>query len=209
MLFAFLNGLYLGLGLVMPLGPLNLFILNNSSLQKRFVGILPVVLASTLCDISLIFGAVQGVDLIAQNAWIKLLLMFVGIIFLSIMGIKMWKLPSRTLQVATPVRPVSTQIFYSMGLALFNPHAILDTFVIIGAVSATFVGIEKHAFTCGCMFSDFAWFAFLGTLGYFLNRLKKGPKIFSVIDKISALIMLLLALQLTIDLIRELPQAKL
>lgn len=204
MVFAFLNGLYLGLGLVMPLGPLNVFILNNSSLQKRFISILPVVLVSTLCDISLIFCAVQGVDFITKISWLKSVIMSIGIVFLFIMGMKMWKMPSRMLQVATPMRPLPTQILYSVGLSLLNPHAILDTFIVIGAMSATFLGTQKHAFTLGCMFSDFAWFAFLGTFGYFLNRLQKGPKIFSFIDKLSACIMILLACQLTIDLIRDL-----
>ncbi|MBS0626731.1 MAG: amino acid transporter, partial [Verrucomicrobia bacterium] len=66
---AFFKGIALGLGLVMPLGPLNLYIFNNASLQKRYINILPVILMSALCDLSLILFAVLGVDLISKISW--------------------------------------------------------------------------------------------------------------------------------------------
>lgn len=198
---ALVKGIYLGLALVMPLGPLNVFILNNSSLQKQYIYIWPVILVAGVCDLSLILCAVSGVNVIAEIPWFKNVLMGIGIVFLFTMGIRMWRMPSRAVVETQPALPLSSQIFYSVTLSLFNPHSILDTFVVIGAVSATFIGHDKIAFTAGCMLSDFLWFAFLGTAGYFLHRLSFGNKIFAVVDKASSLIMIFLAVQLLIDLV--------
>lgn len=202
-MFAFLNGIVLGLSLVMPLGPLNIFIFNNSAVQQRLLAILPVILVASICDLSLIFFAVMGVDVISTITWFKPVLMIVGIAFLLYMGTKMWKEASPIiLETATP-RGVPSQIMSSMTLSLLNPHAILDTFVVIGAVSATYIGMDKHLFTAGCMFSDFAWFLFLGLFGFFLRHIPHGPKIFFFINRFSAVVMIYLGLQLTFDLFRE------
>ena len=97
---------------------------------------------------------------------------------------------------------LSSRLLSSAMLSIFNPHAILDTFIVIGAVSATFVGFEKCIFTAGCMFSDFIWFLFLGTAGYFLRQLSHGPKIFFLINRFSSLIMIGLAFQLILSLVK-------
>ena len=202
MIFAFLKGIFLGLGLVMPLGPLNLFIFNNSSLQKRFYSILPVVLVASLCDILLIFFAVIGVDVISSISWFKPVIMAIGVVFLSYMGLRMWKSTAKALEPAV-VLPVRSQILYCSTLSILNPHAIFDTFVVIGAVSTTFIGHQQYAFTIGCMLSDFLWFGFLGAFGFFLRRVANGQKIFTFINKLSAIIMMYLSVQLLIELFQE------
>ncbi|MES2198540.1 MAG: LysE family transporter [Chlamydiota bacterium] len=203
---AFLKGILLGLGLVMPLGPLNLYIFNNASLQKRYAAALPVILMSALCDLSLILFAVLGVDIISRIDWFVIFMMSVGSVFLFYMGIKMWVGAKKTVlePAMATTQSIPSQLASSAMLSILNPHAILDTFIVIGAVSATFVGFEKWTFTMGCMFSDFAWFLFLGTAGYFLRKLSHGPKIFFVINRFSSLVMIGLALQLVISLVKML-----
>ena len=107
--------------------------------------------------------------------------------------------PSAVTPQSLPSRLVS-----SAALSLLNPHAILDTFIVIGSVSATFIGLEKHAFTAGCMFSDFIWFLFLGTAGYFLQKLSHAPKIFFFINRFSSLVMIGISIQLIISLVKML-----
>lgn len=200
----FIKGILLGFGLVMPLGPLNLYIFNNSSMQKRVWGILPVILVAGLCDLSLILFAVLGVDVISQVSWFVPIMMVIGSAFLFYMGVKMWtSTTSEPPQAAIVVQTIPSQMAYSAMLSLLNPHAILDTFVVIGAVSATYLGSDKHTFTAGCMASDLLWFIFLGVSGFFLRRLRYGQKIFYCINKISSIIMIGLAVQLTITLLRD------
>src|SRR5262245_1921251 len=97
MFLAFLKGVYLGLGLVMPLGPLNIFILNNSSQQTRFIAILPVILVASVCDLGLILCAVSGVNVVETIPFFKEIIMCTGVCFLTVMGVKMWKAPARAL----------------------------------------------------------------------------------------------------------------
>lgn len=200
----FLKGVLLGFGLVMPLGPLNLYIFNSSSLQKRYIATLPVIFMSALCDLSLILFAVLGVDIISRIQWFVPVMMSVGSVFLFYMGVKMWVNAKKTVLEPAAATPQSlpSRLVSSAMLSILNPHAILDTFIVIGAVSATFIGFEKYIFTMGCMFSDFIWFLFLGTAGYFLRKLSHGPKIFFFINRFSSLIMIGLAFQLVISLVK-------
>ncbi|MBS0626991.1 MAG: LysE family transporter [Verrucomicrobia bacterium] len=98
---------------------------------------------------------------------------------------------------------LSSQLTSSAMLSLFNPHAILDTFIVIGSVSTTYIGFQKGVFTAGCMLSDLLWFVFLGTCGYFLRKLTHGPKIFFFINRISSLIMIGLACHLFTQLVEK------
>lgn len=198
---SFINGVLIGLGLVAPLGPLNLYIFNNAALQKNFFSTLPVISMAALCDLSLILFAVLVGDVVSQIDWFAFFMMSLGSVFLFYMGIKTWFGAEQPItEQATRLQPVSSQVLTSAMLSLFNPHAILDTFVVIGAISATYVGMAKHAFTLGCMFIDAAWFVFLGTCGFFLQKVPYAAKVFYFINRISSLIMIGLAFHLVLTL---------
>lgn len=199
MLEAIITGIALGLSLVMPIGPLNIFIFNNSSLQRSFKDILPVVLMAAVCDMALILSAVWGADIVSSIQWFKPILSGMGIIFLTYMGVTMWRSATAITATAGVAPKLGTQLLYSASLSIFNPHAILDTFVVIGGISTTFIPSEKIAFVSGCIFIDFAWFTFLGVFGYFIKRFSKGPVVFYYINKLSAVLMLILAAKLIIE----------
>lgn len=199
MLNAILTGMALGMSLVMPVGQLNIFIFNNSSFQSRFVSIFPVVLMASLCDMLLILASVWCADLVALITWFKPVLATIGIIFLIYMGISMWYAAENCLVEAAVIPNLQTQLIYSASLSILNPHALMDTFIVIGGISSTFVGIEKTAFMGGCIFIDFFWFTTLGIFGYFIRQIPKGPKLLYFINRISSVMMLGLAVKLFID----------
>ncbi len=87
MIEAFIHGLILAFGLILPLGVQNVFVFNQGALQKRFIHVLPVVLTASLCDTLLITLAVFGVSLVILGSfWLKTILLSVGIVFLLYMG---------------------------------------------------------------------------------------------------------------------------
>ena len=61
MLMAFLHGFILALGLILPLGVQNLFVLQQGILQPRLWKTVPAVVTAALCDTVLISCSVGGV----------------------------------------------------------------------------------------------------------------------------------------------------
>ncbi|HZW81978.1 MAG TPA: LysE family transporter, partial [Candidatus Deferrimicrobium sp.] len=91
---AFLHGLLLAFGLILPLGVQNVFVFNQGVNNRQWASALPVVIMAGLCDTFLILLAVLGVSLLVLTiAWFKILLTVVGVGFLLFMAITTWKSP--------------------------------------------------------------------------------------------------------------------
>jgi L-lysine exporter family protein LysE/ArgO len=60
MLVPLLHGAGLALGLILPLGPQNVFVFSQGAVQPRLARALSVVVAASLCDTLLIMLAVLG-----------------------------------------------------------------------------------------------------------------------------------------------------
>lgn len=200
MIFAFLKGAFLGFSLVTPLGPQNAFIFNCASVEKKYFSILPVILTSAAADIFLVLTAILGVDLISSIPLLKPILSILGIGFLSYIGISTWKNSfSSKMNEEQMSLSLLKKMLYTLSISLLNPHALLDTFVVIGSVSSKYIGIEKQAFTIGCILMDLGWFIFLAALGFYLGKTKNSPQIIKITNRISAIIMLLIAFDMTLS----------
>ncbi len=197
MIVTFLRGALLGIGLIMPLGPQNTFIFQRASLQEKFSQLLPVLLVCIVCDAALILGAVIGADFIQSFARWSLFVQFIGGIFLLYLSWSIWKNSKKEVDVSDKKSlGIGQQVFYTLSISLLNPHAILDTFFVIGTASASYIGFEKHVFSLGCILVDIAWFLGLACLGFFLKKLKNGSKITLITNRISSIIMLVMALDI-------------
>ena len=89
MLHAFLYGIILAFGLIIPLGPQNLFVLAQGTHEKNIRHALPTIIAASLCDTLLILLACFGVSLIVLKVQVlKTALLSFGIVFLIIVGLR-------------------------------------------------------------------------------------------------------------------------
>ena len=202
MILPFFNGLFLGFGLVAPLGPQNTFILTAASTQKKFISSLPILLTAILCDLFLILTAVFGMNLISQFPILKPFLLVSGILFLFYISINNWKASNQIISPLIPVKiHIAKQILYTLSVSLLNPHALLDAFIVIGSVSSEYLGIEKSAFTVGCVVIDILWFFSLAAIGCYIGTLKTSLHINKIINRISSIIMAIIATAMTVNLI--------
>jgi len=194
MIHAFLYGALLTLGLIVPLGAQNIFIFNQGASQKHFLHALPSVIAATICDAILIICAVLGVSVIVLAIpWLKTLILVVGFCFLLYMGSVTWRSKPHHLQEGKKPISAKKQIVFALSVSLLNPHALLDTIGIIGTSSLQFVGNEKLMFTFACIFISSCWFFGLSVLGHFLHKIDKSGRWFLIINKMSAIIVWIIA----------------
>lgn len=197
MILAFLNGMLLGFSLVTPLGPQNSFILSRSNLQSTYWGTLPLVATAIICDGLLILLGTFGVQLLIPPFIVHYFLLPGGALFLLYFGIRIWKTADPS-SLAPHIASMSLykQVLFLITLSILNPHALIDTIMVIGAASAEYLGPFKRAFAIGCLTSDTTWFFFLSICGFYLNRLKHGIAIIKYINRLSSIIMIGIALEL-------------
>jgi L-lysine exporter family protein LysE/ArgO len=178
MLAPFMHGYLLALGLILPLGPQNAFVLSQGAAQADFRRALPVVIAAGVCDTLLILLAVLGVSTAALTfPLVKIILIVVGVAFLLIVGWLTWR-SSGTIETAESPEslaheawPIRRQIIFAISVSLLNPHAILDTIGVIGTSSLAYAGDLKTSFTAGVLINSWLWFLGLAIVGRLVGRL--------------------------------------
>ena len=192
---AFVHGMVLAMGLILPLGVQNLLVFTQGVNQPTFLRALPVVFTASICDTILIVLAVQGVSLfIVKFAWVKVFMLGIGIVFLSYMGWRAW---NDTIVNSCDNKEnrstIKQDILFAITVSLFNSHAVLDTIGVIGTSSINYIGSEKVWFTMACILISWCWFLLLAIVGWKVGRQKGFMKIFGVVNKISAVFMWLSA----------------
>ncbi len=199
-MFVYLNGLLLGLSLIIALGPQNIFLIKQGA-QKNHA-ILSAVICF-ICDLILIYSSIAGLhELLLLRPVLQIWMMLLGTGFLLFYSAK-------TLASALS-KPVDTQestyqprsrtqiIFLALGFSILNPHAIIDSLVIIGGGSSDYPN-QEHIFLLGVLTSSFIWFSSLTfTARYFSDVLTK-VNVWKGIELLSGLLMAFIGIKLGTD----------
>ncbi|MGG1671717.1 LysE/ArgO family amino acid transporter [Paenibacillus sp. NRS-1783] len=199
MLEAIIHAVLLALGLILPLGVQNVFVFNQGASQPRFRNALPVVITAGVCDTVLIGLAVGGVSLILQRfLWLTNALYAAGYLFLLYMAWTLWKSKAASSGESQPMPP-KRQMIFAASVSLLNPHAILDTVGVIGTSSLQYDGGERWAFGLAAVSVSWIWFMGLATAGRLVGHMDSQGSFGTVLNKISALIILGLAIYMAVN----------
>ncbi|MFK3976012.1 LysE/ArgO family amino acid transporter [Shewanella vesiculosa] len=192
---ALFQGLILGLGMIIPIGAQNSYILSQGIKRNHHF------LAATicmLCDVLLIgLGIFGGGKLIASSEWLMLLIGWGGVTFLVVYAVLSFKSVWRNQYLVTThiaaAKSRKTIIGTTFAVTLLNPHVYLDTVMILGSVGGTFDGNEKWAFAIGTMLASILWFYTIAFGAAKLAPWLGTPKVQRVIDALVGTIMLFIA----------------
>lgn len=184
----FIHGIVLAFGLILPLGVQNLFVFNQGALQPGVWQAMPAVVTAGACDTLLILAAVLGVSLVILSfAWLKLVLLAGGCIFLAYMGWVSWQSKADSSQVNGQTGlPAKKQVMFAASVSLLNPHAILDTIGVIGTSSLSYAGSDKVLFSAACILVSWLWFLALAFSGRLLGGLDGSGRLLGLLGKFSA-----------------------
>ncbi|MCJ8095051.1 LysE/ArgO family amino acid transporter [Staphylococcus aureus] len=201
MVTAIIHGFILAIGLILPLGAQNVFIFNQGANQPKYRYVLPAIITAGLSD-SLLIIAVVGVSIIIMSLPVLQAIIYViGLIFLMYMAWTIWHDKPSTdgeAQIMSPMKQVS----FALSVSLLNPHAILDTIGVIGSSAALYSGSNKIAFTIACISVSWLWFFLLAILGKIVGSIDKTGKLLTIINKISSIIIIIVALMILQKLIQ-------
>lgn len=191
-LLAFIHGFILALGLILPLGMQNGFVLTQGAFHGRWIRSVPTVFTAGFCDTFLISLAILGVsDAALRVTWIRYSLGVVGILFLLYIGWATWKKDAaNTAAAATTAWTAKRQIGFTLSVSLLNPHALIDTLAVIGG-SAVAYGMmdDRLMFGLACVAVSWLWFFMLSVVGHFFGQVALKNASSRILNQVSAVMM--------------------
>ena len=191
----FTAGMVLSLSLIMAIGPQNAHVLRMG-LQRQHLWLTVAVCA--LADIVLIGLGVLGLaQLGGLSDKLQGALIGAGVLFLAVYG---WQAFQRFRQPAAPVQPDGQAVaapaptsrrqavLSALAFSWLNPHAWLDTAVLIGTASLAY-GEASRSFGLGAAAGSVVWFLVLGCAAFWLGRRLNSLRIWRLLDGAVALMM--------------------
>jgi L-lysine exporter family protein LysE/ArgO len=192
---AFAQGFALSGGLIVAIGAQNVFVLTQGARRHR-----PWLVAGvcTACDALLIAAGVGGVGgLAAGSPLVSGALGLAGAAFLAVYGLRAFKNALRGesmgLDTSTERPDLRAIVLMAVGVSLLNPHALLDTVVLIGGLASRLDAGQRLFFGLGAATASACWFYALSLGGRVLAPLLRRPGAWRVLDALVCLTMWALA----------------
>lgn len=208
---AFSAGLVLSLSLIMAIGPQNVHVLRMG-MQRQHVGL--TVAVSAAADAVLIALGVLGLaGLGGLSEKLHGALVGGGAVFLLAYGgqalRRCWQPAPLALDDATgsdakaAFKPMTRwqAVMSALAFSWLNPHAWLDTAVLIGSASLAYGRPDNTVFGLGAAAGSVIWFAGWGLAVFWLGRRLASVRVTRVLDGLVAVMMLGTALWLLASLV--------
>ena len=205
---AFSAGFLLSLSTIMALGPQNVHVMRMG-LRGQHVWL--TVALCVVSDALLIGLGVLGMGkLMSGTALLQTAFMVLGIVFLLVYGARAFARFRTGVSEDTSVlhgagvgamtRRQAT--LAALGFTWLNPHAWLDTIVLIGAASLAWHAPSNVAFGIGAASGSVVWFIGLALCVLWVGKRLQSPGLWRVLDGLVALMMWGTALMLAANLLR-------
>ena len=188
---AFTSGFVTGLGLILPIGAQNAFVLKLGLLRKH---VLPVALLCALMDAILILMGTAFVGVTFGRSTDTLqIVRVIGVVFLIAYGARAFYTAFKHTQPAAEApqhQDISLQsvILTCLGFTLLNPHVYLDTFFLLGSISTQYKP-QHFVFATGACIASITWFVSLGFGARILIPLFKKNSTWVILETLIGCIM--------------------
>lgn len=165
----FLQGLTMGLAYVAPIGLQNMFVINTALTQKRS-RVYGTALIVIFFDITLALACFFGIGAIMEKSQLlKMGVLLIGSIIVIWIGFSLLR-DKTTIDSSTDVSiPIVKVITTACVVTWFNPQALIDGTMMLGAFRATLPPGEATKFIIGVTLASFLWFMGLSTVISFFS----------------------------------------
>ncbi|HRP78633.1 MAG TPA: LysE/ArgO family amino acid transporter [Aquamicrobium sp.] len=186
----FLSGFFLGLSLIVAIGAQNAFILRQGLLRQH---VFVLCLICALSDALLIAAGVAGLGTLVSSSPALIAVVTVGgALFLFSYALiafrRAWR-PQALHAARGGASDLKAAVAACLAFTFLNPHVYLDTVVLVGSLSAQYVGSERLAYGVGAMIASFVWFFGLGYGARLLQPVFARPSAWRVLDILIGLVM--------------------
>ena len=194
----YLQGFLMGLAYVAPIGVQNLFVINSAITQKRSKALL-IALIVIFFDITLAFACFFGIGLLIDKLeWLKLIILLVGSLVIIYIGQGLLRSKSELKKNNNMDIPILKAITSACVVTWFNPQAIIDGTMILGACRATLSSEAGLYFILGVTSASFCWFMGLSIFISLFSH-KFNNKVLRVINIVCGIVIIFYGLKLLLN----------
>lgn len=199
----FLQGLIVGLAYVAPIGLQNLFVINSALTQKKSRAYLTAIII-VFFDITLALVCFFGIGLLlTQWDTLRMIILLIGggvVIFIGISLLRAKAPDDMNKDMDIPLTKVITGAFVA---TWFNPQAIIDGSMFLGASKASLPADADIYFIIGVCIASMLWFFSITSISVFFHKLF-SPKILRWINIICGSVIVIYGIKLIWQFIKML-----
>lgn len=194
-IMAAIKGFILTLSMIMPIGTQNSMLLTQGINKNHHL--LTAGLFITYDTILISLGVLGGGLILASNDTLFSILTWGGILFLLAYGAMSFKAAFLGINGDTDKivnkKSLKIVVITSLVVTFLNPHAYIDTVMVIGSVGGQYSGDAKIYFLIGAISGSIVWFSSLALGAAKLSAQLSKPKVKSAIDGAIGLVMWFIA----------------
>lgn len=154
----FLQGLTMGLAYVAPIGLQNLFVINSALTNTRRRALLTALIV-IFFDVTLALACFFGVGAIMERyQWLQMAILLAGSVIVIFIGIGLLRAKAEELDRSGGAMSIRKTISSACVVTWFNPQAIIDGTMMLGAFHVTLPGSQSIPFISGVALASCLWF---------------------------------------------------
>ena len=160
----YLQGLTMGLAYVAPIGAQNLFVIQSAIGQKRSRAFLTAFIV-VFFDVTLALACFFGVGALMERfPLLANLVLLAGSLVVIWIGVGLLRSKASLEGSNSTPKPIAKVILHACVVTWFNPQAIIDGTMLLGAFRATLTAAQAPFFILGSASASTLWFLGITTL---------------------------------------------
>lgn len=185
----FFQGLTMGLAYVAPIGLQNLFVINSALTHTRRRALLTALIV-IFFDVTLALACFFGIGAIMQRyEWLQMVILFSGSLIVIYIGIGLLRAKVEEIDRSKSASSIQKTISSACVVTWFNPQAIIDGTMMLGAFHVTLPAAQSIPFISGVAAASCLWFTGLTlVISIFSNRF--NTKVLRIINVVCGIIII-------------------
>ena len=189
----------MGLAYLAPIGMQNLFVINSALNDSRKRAFLTAIIVACF-DISLSASCFYGIGSIMEKYdFVKLAILLIGSIVVIKIGISLLKSRDENVKRECSSMPIGKTITSACVVTWFNPQAIIDGTMMLGAFHVTLLSSQALPFMSGIISASFLWFTGLIFVISLFSKIFRGnnsSKVMAVVNRVCGTVIIIYGLNL-------------
>lgn len=154
----FFQGLTMGLAYVAPIGLQNLFVINSALTHTRRRALLTAWIV-IFFDVTLALACFFGIGAVMERyQWLQMVILCVGSLIVIYIGIGLLQAKAEEINRSKTTDSVRKTISSACVVTWFNPQAIIDGTMMLGAFHVTLPAQQSIPFISGVGIASCLWF---------------------------------------------------
>ena len=190
----------MGLAYVAPIGLQNLFVINSALTHTRRRAILTALIV-IFFDVTLALACFFGIGAIMQRyEWLQMIILLAGSLIVIYIGIGLLKAKVEEIDRSKSTLSIRKTISSACVVTWFNPQAVIDGTMMLGAFHVTLPAAKSILFISGVAVASCLWFTGLTfVISIFSNRF--NAKILRIINLVCGVIIIFYGCKLLFNFI--------